>query len=272
MTRGDIPAAIRLKDGAGWNQTAADWERLLSASPEGCFAAECDGQVVGTVATIIYEGRFAWIGMVIVDPRHRGKGIGTTLLERAIQHLDSRSVPAVKLDATPEGRRLYEQFGFVSEYDIERWALTRPVAKPAGATAFREIEQALELDREVFGADRSALLRSIAAAAPDFVLVTEHDGAVAGYAFGRRGSHADHLGPWVARDEDVAATLLDEFLRRSARELVFIDCVRGNRWAMPLAQAHGFERSRSLTRMVRGTSEFPGRLELLCAILGPEFG
>jgi hypothetical protein len=66
--------------------------------------------------------------------------------------------------------------------------------------------------------------------------------------------------------------LLDEFLRRSGRELVFIDCVRGNRWAVPLAQAHGFERSRSLTRMVRGPSRFPGRPELVCAILGPEFG
>ena len=52
--------------------------------------------------------------------------------------------------------------------------------------------------------------------------------------------------------------MLDEFLRRSGRELVFIDCVRGNRWAVPLAQAHGFERSRSLTRMVRGPSDFRG--------------
>jgi len=272
MTRDDIPGAMRLKDGAGWNQTAGDWERLLSASPDGCFAAESDGRVVGTSATIIYEGRFAWIGMVIVDPGHRGKGIGTTLLERAIRHLDSRSVPAVKLDATPLGKPLYEQFGFVSEYDVERWALTRPVGKPVVGKVFREIEDALQLDREVFGADRSALLRSVAAETPDFALVTRQEGAVAGYAFGRRGSRADHLGPWVALDEDVAATLLDELLRRSERELVFIDCVRRNPWAAPLVKARGFELSRSLTRMFRGTNRFPGRPELVCAILGPEFG
>ena len=272
MTRDDIPAGMRLKDGAGWNQTVGDWERLLSASPDGCFAAECEGRVVGTSATIVYEGRFAWIGMVIVDARHRGKGIGTTLLERAIRHLDSRSVPAVKLDATPQGKPLYEQFGFVSEYDVERWALTRPVGKPAVGKVFREIEDALQLDREVFGADRSALLRSVAAESPEFVLVSRQEGAVPGYAFGRRGSRADHLGPWVAPDETVAATLLDEFLRRSDRKLVFIDCVRGNPWAIPLAKAHGFRFSRSLTRMFRGTNRFPGRPELLCAILGPEFG
>jgi len=39
--------------------------------------------------------------MVVVEPQHRGQGIGTALLERAIRHLDSRSVRAMKLDATP---------------------------------------------------------------------------------------------------------------------------------------------------------------------------
>ena len=272
MTRGDIAAAMRLKDAAGWNQTAGDWERLLSASPEGCFAAECEGRVAGTVATVIYEGRFAWIGMVIVDPPYRGKGIGTTLLERAISYLDSRSVPTIKLDATPLGKPLYEQFGFVSEYDVERWALTRAVGKPAVRNVVRELDAVLRLDREVFGADRSPLLRSVARETPQFVLVTKQQEAVAGYAFGRRGTRADHLGPWVAPDEDVAVTLLDEFLRRSERELVFIDCVRRNPWAVSLAQAHDFELSRPLTRMFRGRNDFPGRPELLCAILGPEFG
>ncbi|MGB8295229.1 MAG: GNAT family N-acetyltransferase, partial [Polyangia bacterium] len=89
MTPADVAAGMRLKEIAGWNQTQEDWERFLRASPEGCFVAEWNGQVVGTVTTIVYEGRFAWIGMVLVDPQMRGKGIGTALLEKAIDHLDS---------------------------------------------------------------------------------------------------------------------------------------------------------------------------------------
>ena len=38
---------MQLEDGAGWNQTTADGERFLAASPQGCFAAECEGRVVG---------------------------------------------------------------------------------------------------------------------------------------------------------------------------------------------------------------------------------
>ena len=77
----------------------------------------------------------------------------------------------------------------------------------------------------------------------------------------------------MARTEDVAATLLDEFLRRSGRELVFVDCMLENPWALPLVKARGFEFSRPLTRMFRGNEQaIQGRPELLCATLGPEFG
>ena len=80
--------------------------------------------------------------MVIVDSEFRGRGIGTALLERAIEYLDSQNIPCMKLDATPQGRILYEKLGFVSEYDIERWMLKREPARddgvvyrPANATA-----------------------------------------------------------------------------------------------------------------------------------------
>lgn len=306
MTLADIPEGMRLKDLAGWNQTAVDWQRFLSASPEGCFVAESNGRVIGTSTTIVYEGRFAWIGMVIVDSELRGRGIGTALLERAIGYLDSRSIPCMKLDATPQGRILYEKLGFVSEYDIERWMLKRepisdsracilPVnvgdrqdAGPTGVLGMMpigcflsettrlytpaEIEDVLRLDREIFGAERSVLLHSLTEAAPDFTLVARAGEGIEGYAFGRRGSLADHLGPWMARNREVAATLLDEFLRRSGRELVFVDCLRENPWAVSLVKARGFEVQRPLTRMFRGTNNRPGRPELLCAALGPEFG
>jgi len=77
MTMADIPAGMRLKEIAGWNQTTADWKRFLEASPGGCFAAEEDGRVCGTATTISFENRFAWVGMVLVDPEYRSRGIGT---------------------------------------------------------------------------------------------------------------------------------------------------------------------------------------------------
>jgi GNAT superfamily N-acetyltransferase len=109
----DISAAVALKDLAGWNQTALDWERFLAACPQGCFVAESGGRIIGTSATISYGGQLAWIGMVIVAAEHRGQSIGTALLRKAI-YLS----------------RFKEHSLHEAEYDIERWMLTRTVSQP----------------------------------------------------------------------------------------------------------------------------------------------
>jgi predicted GNAT family acetyltransferase len=242
-------------------------------SPRGCFVAEVDGKVAGPAATIVYEQRFAWIGMVLVDPEFRGRGIGTRLLEKTIEHLDTIGIATMKLDATPAGRPIYQKLGFVDEYEIQRWRLKRPIPQAAPAPERQPVSDAvLQLDREIFGADRSPLLRSLASENPDFAMAAERNGEIDGYTFGRRGTLADHLGPWMARDEKTAAVMLDEFLKCSRRETVFVDALRDRRFVSVMLQARGFKVSRPLARMVRGPNICPGRPELLCAILGPEFG
>jgi GNAT superfamily N-acetyltransferase len=280
MTRADIPAGMRLKEIAGWNQTAADWERFLNAGPDGCFVAEVDGRVCGTATTITYEGRFAWVGMVLVDPEFRSRGIGTKLLERAIEHLDTLKITTVKLDATPLGKPLYEKLGFVAEYEIERFTLKRATGQQVNvscsslptALSARVLEAICEADREMFGADRSGLLKSLSEAAPEFaaeIWVAEN---LQGYSFGRHGSFADHLGPWMSADAETARRLFEAFLARSSREILVVDCIKANVPAAKLLKSFGFSYSRTLTRMYRGTNDHPGRPEFLCAIMGPEFG
>jgi GNAT superfamily N-acetyltransferase len=279
MTSLDIPAAMRLKELAGWNQTAADWRRFLERSPEGCFVAELGAQVCGTVTTITFEGRFAWIGMVLVDPEYRGRGFGTALLERAIHYLDELDLSALKLDATPQGKPLYEKLGFRPEYEIGRWTRRQlpAAAKPPGSGVCESASPALlesicECDQQVFGADRSGLLMSLHEEAPELTLAVPKDGTLAGYALGRRGSFADHLGPWMATDPDTARQLLEAFLAASSRETQIADCPSAHPATADLLKSFGFSYARPLIRMFRGSNDYPGRPGLLCAILGPEFG
>jgi ribosomal protein S18 acetylase RimI-like enzyme len=276
MTALDLPAALRLKEIAGWNQTADDWKRFMKASPEGCFVAEVDGEVRGTVTTISFEHRFAWVGMVLVDPEYRGEGMGTRLLEMAINYLDSARIPCIKLDATPQGKPLYEKLGFVSEYEVERWILKRTAQEQADVlstpTSAHLPSSLLEADREVFGADRRGLLKSLHQDAPAFTQIASKDQHHPAYALGRRGSFADHMGPWIATHEDSARVLLEQFLARSQRETVIVDCPKANGMPLELLKSLGFIVSRPLTRMYRGLNRNPGRPQSVCAIMGPEFG
>src|SRR5690349_15415273 len=136
MTKQDVPHGLRLNTVSGWNQTAADWLRFLESSPRGCFVMEHKGKVVGTATTMTYASRFAWIGMVLVDPEYRKQGIGTALLKKTIEYLDDSNIPIMKLDATPQGKPIYTRLGFVEEYEIERWILKwGPSASSTGGSA-----------------------------------------------------------------------------------------------------------------------------------------
>lgn len=279
MREQDVPGGLRLNTLSGWNQTAADWRRFLNHSPGGCFVMEHDGKVLGTATTICYENRFAWIGMVLVDPEYRKQGIGTELLKRTIEHLDGSHIATLKLDATPQGKPIYERLGFVEEYEIERWILKKPASADSATPSSTcsplnemQMEHAFQLDRELFGADRSFLLRALSQEAPELGTAVWAEESLQGYAFGRHGLFADHLGPWMARTRTKAEKILTGFLANSSRETVMVDCMKSNSMAVKLLEECGFAPSRPLTRMVRGPNVHPGRPESFCAILGPEFG
>ena len=120
MTPDDIPFGMELKGHAGWNQTEQDWRRFLRLNPEGCFVGLIDGQAAGTITTTVYERRLAWIGMVLVHPSFRRRGLGSAMLCHALDYLNRRGVQTVKLDATDAGRKVYEPLGFVDEVPMER--------------------------------------------------------------------------------------------------------------------------------------------------------
>jgi GNAT superfamily N-acetyltransferase len=276
MTTQDIPDGVRLNTVVGWNQTDADWSRFLTGSPNGCFVMEDDGKIVGTAATLSYETRFAWIGMVLVDPAYRNRGIGTTLLQRTLDHLGAAGIPTLKLDATPAGKPLYEKLGFVSEYEIDRWILRRTANQSTttngNALSSHDVASITQHDRQLFGADRAQLLRSINEKAPHLTQAICNGPELQGYTFGRSGLFADHLGPWMAQNEKAAKLLLDEFLQRSPRDTIIVDALKSNPIAGDLLRERGFSPARLLTRMYRGPNSFPGKPASLCAILGPEFG
>jgi Acetyltransferase (GNAT) domain len=214
-----------------------------------------------------------------VDPEFRGMGIGTKLLHKAIEHLERINVPTIKLDATPLGKPIYLKLGFVPEYEVERWMFKRPVVARSSELSLStvisdelQMAQICELDRESFGADRSSLLRSLRKESPELTSATCQDGVPLGYALGRKGLFADHLGPWCARDCEAAQQLLQSFLQQSTREDVIVDYLPSNSTILDLLKTAGFAYSRPLTRMVRGQNLHPGKPESICAILGPEFG
>ena len=274
LSEADIPAAMRLKEAAGWNQTEADWHRLLTLEPDGCFGAFRDDRLAGTTTTTSYRNELAWIGMVLVDPRQRRQGIATTLMRVALDYLRAK-VATVKLDATPEGRPLYERFGFRVESVLQRWSGPGDsVARAANSLESlkrKEVPDLLKFDRLAFGADRSPLLEALineSAVTP--VLIRKPDRTLCGYALARRGSAADYVGPVVISDPQQAGTLLEQVLAQLQSARLYVD-YNPQCGAEHELSARGFVKERDLIRMTFGAPA-PGTSPLVFAIAGPEVG
>lgn len=274
LEEADIAAAMKLKEVARWNQTEGDWRRLLKLEPRGCFAACLDGQVVGTTTATTYGSQLAWIGMVLVDPRYRRRGIASRLMKKALDYLCAAGVATVKLDATPEGQTVYEALGFQSERLIERWA---GVPSSAPMTDCRTLDESASadvfaLDRAAFGVDRTRLLDTLIAAPCVAPLITIADGQLKGYALARPGTSAFYVGPLIAASERSAAVLLDGILGQLAGRIVYIDLHTGFRGGGRVLAERGFIKQRDLFRMSYGEPCSAGTSELVFAIAGPESG
>ena len=126
-----------------------------------------------------------------------------------------------------------------------------------------QLELIFKRDREIFGADRSFLLRSLRDISPNLAISSWRDGDLQGYAFGRSGLFADHLGPWVANSH--ASSRINPpgifgplVPRNDYRGLLF------RQWdgngAVALSRLYS---ARQLTRMFRGPNAHPGDREAL---------
>jgi predicted N-acetyltransferase YhbS len=257
----DLAAADQLRVDLGWNQTIADWQRLLALSPEGCFAAEQNGRIVGTCTTTSYGNALAWIGMMMVHPASHEQGIGGALLQCAAGHLRQCRVRCVKLDATPMGQPLYARIGFVSEWSLTRWkhhgspSVAEPEPDYIHPPAKKDWPAIVALDTQVFGAPRGSLLRSMAAGSRR-ALVYERGGSILGFGLLRDGSRASYLGPIVARP-GTGDLLVRCLLSGHGDRPVFWDVPDPNQPASLLARQLGFTFLRPLTRMYLGTNLVP---------------
>ena len=275
MTHQDLPFADSLRSLAGWNQTLSDWTRLLQHDPQGCFVAEWDGQAAGTVTTTTYSSRLAWIGMLLVHPNFRKRGIGRALLERSIEHLRNSQVQCIKLDATPQGLPLYEQLGFRKEWSLRRWQRSGASPTPV-LTSFRHATDADfdaidQLDAESFGVNRRRLLKGMVRDSSR-VLVAYDGPKLTSYGVVHDGARASYLGPMSVTSSEqgrnIAAAVLAEL---DQSRPVFWDVPDPNFAAVTEATQLSFVVQRELTRMYLGEN-VSCRVEQLFGIAGPEVG
>jgi len=98
----------------GFNQGVASPEHV-------CFIAEVDGAAVATLNAWVRRGIVS-LGM-LVDEQHRGKGVGSALMDAAVSWAKTQAAHKMTLEVWPHNdraRALYRTFGFRDEGHLRR--------------------------------------------------------------------------------------------------------------------------------------------------------
>lgn len=270
MSPADIEQAMLLVRAADWNQTSQDWQMLLS-TPGKHLVASSDQKIAGTLCALDYH-QFIWIAMVLVDPLHRRQGIATKLMKKVLENYPEK---VLRLDATDEGAKVYEPFGYKSVDSLSRWYRESTLAKSRTKTSNQipaispgDMEAIGKLDSSVFGADRTPVLKWLQKNHTRHNRVLLQSGKPA-YVFGRPGYQAWQIGPLVADNTDQAESLLSDILQSFPGRPFYLDTFNKEEWLQRLKRL-GFKKQRDFVRMQLGSEEILGVRENQFAIGGPE--
>jgi predicted GNAT family N-acyltransferase len=268
---------MELKDAEGWNQLEKDWALLISYKESVNLVAILDDHIVGSITAINYENMVAWIGMMLVDRDYRGRGISKLLLREAMDKLEN--CRSLKLDATPAGRPVYLKLGFIDEYTLYR--MTIPSVSlislrdnPYKTEQIRSVDipEVCAYDKQVFGADRTELIRHLYERSPQLAWLLKENNKVAGFCLGRRGQKYTQIGPVSASSSQLAKALIQSSTHQLTGLPVVVDISADKTELKEWLEACGFKAQRPFERMYLRNNPHPGIPENQYLISGPELG
>lgn len=245
MKTADFQSVIKLTDQEHWGYGIRDIERIRALEPRGCLVASLNGRMIGLTTTITYGKRLGWIGNVVVQRKYRGSGIGSTLVQSAMGHLLCSHVKSIGLYSFPENKPMYERLGFRTEGGFVRLAMSRRTR-----TLVRQdrapLRQILGLDRRVFGADRTRLLRHLFKEFPKGWAWTMKRSKLTGFSVVKRYKDSSEIGPAICENQgpDEIADLLESSVALVTKWPLEVSVPEINRAVLKVADRLGFRAER----------------------------
>jgi GNAT superfamily N-acetyltransferase len=253
----------------GWNPGLQDAPAFFAADPDGFFLAEKDGRAIAAISVVNHSDRYAFLGLYLCRPEHRGKGIGFALWQHALTHAGDRTVG---LDGVPAQEANYAKSGFVLVDRTRRLTGTLPVTPAAGILAGPgDVDAILRLDAEANGYPRARYIGAWVTGTTDRKTVVLRDGAaLTGFATARRCREGVKIGPVIAPDAGVALHLAAQAAAAFQTASVIVDVPDvATDFGASLSGA-GFVETFATARMYRGSA--PAMMPNLHAVCTLELG
>lgn len=254
MDRADLEVALGWARDEGWNPGLEDATPFHAQDPSGFLMGWLGTVRVGCISVVKYGGDFAFLGLYIVHPAHRGKGYGKAIWDAGIASAAGRTIG---LDGVPAQQGNYRKSGFEFAYGSARWGgvLRGLVAKRSYVRPLtpEDLPALAAFDRRRFPAPREPFLA--AWLAPSATRQAEgyfEGGVLRGYGTIRRCVSGWKIGPLFAENRAIAESLLATLVTPAGTDPVFIDVPAPNLQAVEMVTQLGFTPAFETARMYLG--------------------
>ncbi|MED3178876.1 GNAT family N-acetyltransferase [Bacillus thuringiensis] len=234
-------------------------------------------ELIASAAIILYGEALASIGMVIVHPDYKGRGIGRVITNSCMNSVSAQT--PIMLIATDEGKPLYEKLGFrvvsyVSKYICNSYNANHKCAENEEyMMVYREsdLEGIIKIDEGAFGTSRNEFLKQRIMQSERCVVVKDTKEDVVGYGISIQTSENKIIGPVVAKNNAMAMRIVHD-LARGHNGKLRMDVPEGKNGFMKELEIAGFKKVNTPPIMMKNSNRLLKRNGELYSIAAQIFG
>ncbi|PFR40457.1 GNAT family N-acetyltransferase [Bacillus thuringiensis] len=234
-------------------------------------------ELIASAAIILYGEVLASIGMVIVHPDYKGRGIGKMITNSCMNSVSAQT--PFMLIATDEGKPLYEKLGFrvvsyVSKYICNSYNANHKCAENEEyMVVYKEgdLEGIIKIDEGAFGTSRNEFLKQRIMQSEWCVVVKDTKENVVGYGICIQTPENKIIGPVVAKNNAMAMRIVHDLVRGHNGKLR-MDVPEGKKDFMKELEIAGFKKVNTPPIMMKNSNRLLKRNSELYSIAAQIFG
>lgn len=238
-----LKTLIKWAEFEGWNPGVFDAEVYYSTDPNGFYGFYLNGVLVAGGAIVSYNKEYGFMGLFIVQPELRGKGIGRKLwyLRRDLLIARLKKGASIGMDGVIDMQPFYKKGGFEIVFKDERYenrGKSLTVDLHIGPISEEDLPKIRQYDKHCFGFDRSKFLNPWINLPHNKTYAYKMGETIMGFAVVRKVIKGYKIGPLFADNPKIGEELYKACLNAVAGELLYIDIPLINKNAIALVKKY----------------------------------